>query len=169
MVTVTKICLNWLKCLMVFNKGIWKMFRLIILFFLFLHSSLSLSSDIVLLPVEIESYQSSETNHDEIIKALKQGLLSKFDKVYYGKKVEDKLAQEYAKESCSPELCSENTAINFGTNYLAETAILIKERAYSMLMNVFDVTNSNNDKKYIITCIPCNQQDFINKLLKAKY
>ena len=145
------------------------MFRLFILLFLLVNFSNSIAAEIVLLPVEIESYQSSETNNNKIIEALKQGLLSKFDKVYYGKKVEDKLAQEYLKESCSPEQCSENTAINFGTNYLAEAAILIKKRAYSMLINVFDVTNNKNDKKYIISCNPCNKQNFINKLLKAIY
>ena len=134
-------------------------------FLLLMFCSQSFADDIVLFDVEItpEKYQNkSDTNIYSSV--LQEGLQEKYDSVYYGPAVQEKLKIEYEKEQCTPEECSQNVVLNFGTNLMIEATVSVEDKGYITTMKIIDITDPTKSISKTDACLPCTKSQFIQRL-----
>ena len=124
-----------------------------------------LAEDVVLFDVEISPEKHHSLRDSYIFSSsLQEGLQEQYGSVYYGPAVRAQLQVEYTKEECTPEQCSQNAVMNFGTNLMIEATVDVEEKGYIATMKIIDITDTTKSISKTDACLPCSKSQFIQRL-----
>lgn len=121
--------------------------------------------NLVLLPIDV-----SEEDFDferEYGSAFQQSLQDEYT-VFYGSVVERQLEKEYEKIDCDSERCSQNLAIAFNGELVADGSVKRADDGYFLNLVIRNVLTGEVIRSYSKACEKCNRFDVVRTLKHIK-
>ena len=121
----------------------------------------TLKPNLVLLPIDIN--EKDDEHKAEYGAAVQEGLQKRYT-VFFGSEVEKELEKEYKRIDCDAETCTQNVAVAFNGELIADVAVKRIDGGYLLKLVVRNVLTGQVIETQTDPCEECNQFSVMSRL-----